>query len=258
VAPIAIFEAVRSTAPGAVIQVNHPRMPNDIGYFAVAALGADAGPAEGFSFDFDTIEVFNGFDLPNLPLVERNIQEWFSLLASGRSYTAVGNSDSHELARQHAGYPRTYVRVNDDRPEAVRAEAVAEALKAGRAFVTSGPMIELVVAGGRPGDLVRASGGRVSLDITVRAAPWIDVSRVVVVVSGQPRHEQIIAPSEKPERHRLHAELALAEDAFIVAIVRGDKPLDAVLPTANTRPLAFTNPVYVDVDGDGAFGTRRR
>ena len=42
--------------------------------------------------------------------------EWFELINAGRRYTAVGNSDSHRLVYQWAGYPRTYVRVEDDRP----------------------------------------------------------------------------------------------------------------------------------------------
>jgi hypothetical protein len=38
-----------------------------------------------------------------------------------------------------------------------------------------------------------------------------------------------------------------------VAIVRGDRPLTEVLPFTKLAPFAFTNPVFVDADGDGRF-----
>ena len=107
--PAEIFGAVRGSADHALIQVNHPRM-GDIGYFNRARLDCKTGSADagGFSYDFDVIEVFNGFER-DLPTIEGNLQDWYGLLASGRRYTAVGNSDSHRLVTQWAGYPRTYV-----------------------------------------------------------------------------------------------------------------------------------------------------
>src|SRR4029078_401403 len=96
--PAGIFAAVRAAAPGAVIQVNHPRM-GDIGYFNDASLDlVHAAAKPGFSFEFDTIEVHNGFEHENRAAVEQNLSDWFSLLDLGRHYTAVGNSDSHELS----------------------------------------------------------------------------------------------------------------------------------------------------------------
>jgi hypothetical protein len=35
--------------------------------------------------------------------------------------------------------------------------------------------------------------------------------------------------------------------------VRGDKLLDSVLTGTRTAPMAFTNPIFVDTDGDGKF-----
>jgi hypothetical protein len=149
--------------------------------------------------------------------------------------------------------------MHDDRPEALRADSVAEAVKAGRAFVTNGPMVDLMVAGGRPGDLVRAPATRrLPVEVVVRAAPWVDVTRVVLIVSGRVTREEAIPRSEAPERHRMRTELPVTEDTWLVAVVRGDNDMDAVLPEAGAKPMAFTNPVYVDVDGDGAFGASQK
>jgi len=247
--PPAIFAAVRSAAPGAVIQVNHPRM-GEIGYFNRA--GLEAEKKDGYSSDFDVIEVHNGFEHDDRATIDRNIADWFRLLNLGRHYTAVGNSDSHQLVLQWAGYPRSYVRLDDER--VLTPTDVAEALRRGRAFVTSGPFIDLKVEGGQIGDLVRARNGRVSVELGVRAAPWLDVRRARVVANGATVRE-LAAESERSSATVLAQsfELALERDSWIVVLVEGDHANDQVLPGWHLPPLAFTNPVFVDVDGNGAF-----
>jgi hypothetical protein len=252
IAPAAIFSAVRSAAPGAVIQINHPRMRPDIGYFDVSGLAGGAPLRDGFSWDFDTIEVFNGFELSNAMAVEQNLLDWLSLIESGRRYTAVGNSDSHRLVGQWTGYPRTYVRVDDDRPGAITPELIAEALRRGRAFVTTGPIVDVSVAGRGLGELVPAPGGRARVDVRVQAAPWVDVQTVAMLLDGKPSQTLNVVRSDAKERAQLVFDIEAAADAWLVVLVRGKEPLP-VLPGTVTQPFAFTNPIYLDVDGDGAF-----
>jgi hypothetical protein len=38
-----------------------------------------------------------------------------------------------------------------------------------------------------------------------------------------------------------------------VVAARGDKPLKALMPGTPAVPFAFTNPIFVDADGDGVF-----
>ena len=47
----------------------------------------------------------------------------------------------------------------------------------------------------------------------------------------------------------------LKRDGFVVALVRGKGTLAPVVPgsRAQLRPLALTNPVWIDVDGNGRF-----
>ena len=45
-------------------------------------------------------------------------------------------------------------------------------------------------------------------------------------------------------------------DTWYVVVVRGNRSLDPVVPKLGDRdvfPLAFSNPIWVDVDGDGKF-----
>lgn len=254
VTPQAIFDHVRSVAPDAVLQVNHPRMHPEIGYFDQAGLATATGEVkrEGFSWSFDAIEVFNGFELGQPAIVERNLRDWSALLELGRIHTAVGNSDSHALVLQWAGYPRTYVRPAGGAGSL--AARIAAALKHQSAIVTTGPFIDLRVEGEGPGGRVSARDGRVRVELAVRAAPWVDVATLELRVDGE-LERTLSVPDGITTVERLSsvAELVLERDAWIIAIARGRRDLERVLPGARAPSFAFTNPVFVDVDGDGAF-----
>jgi hypothetical protein len=256
--PARIFRRLRRLSPGAVIQVNHPRMGR-IGYFDRAGLDLDAGSfaRAGASFDFDTIEVVNGFDLGDEAAIERNVADWLRLLALGRRRTAVGNSDSHRQLVQWAGYPRTWVRVTDDRPGAIDVAAVARALRAGRAIVSTGPFLRLDVQGAGPGDTLVVESGSVSAEVSVEAAPWIDVTRVELLVNGAVAASYDGSEGRRP-RGRL--QIPIERDTWILARARGERPLDDLLPGLRVAPFALTNPVLVLVpkrergEGDPARG----
>ena len=47
--------------------------------------------------------------------------------------------------------------------------------------------------------------------------------------------------------------LAIASDAWLVVIARGDKDLGERYPGVKGKPFAITNPLFLDVDGDGVF-----
>jgi len=177
----------------------------------------------------------------------------------GRRYTAVGNSDSHKLVGQWAGYPRTYVRVPEDHPSAVTVEQVARALRAGQAVVSNGPFV-LALAEGRagPGDFVPARHGRVNLRVDVRAPPWMDVKRADVYVNGERVVSTPARATTDPVRIEWRTSLRIATDSWIVVVARGERPLRSVMPNTQAIPYAFTNPIFVDADGDGVFRARGR
>lgn len=260
VVPWEIFADARALAPRAVIQVNHPRMSGGIGYFSRLRMSEDLAPEaeEGFSFDFDTLELVNGFELDQPATLEKNLQEWFALLDWGHTYTAVGNSDSHSLVFQWAGYPRTYVKVADDDPERVSEDEIASALLKGRAQISNGIFAEARVAGeGGPGDLVASPTGEVLLEVAAHAAPWVDVSRAEAWVNGQLLAKTtLVPPSRQRPVYGWRQLLELHEDAWIVVIVRGDRPLRETFPEAKGTPFVILNPIFVDVDGDGVFRAR--
>jgi hypothetical protein len=258
--PPEIFAAVRTAAPDAVIQVNHPWRPG-YGYFHRAALNERTGAhwRKQFSFDFDLIEVINGYELGDSEVFMKNLHRYFDLLNLGHHYTAVGSSDSHKMTNEWAGYPRTYVRVANDRPGNVTASELASSLKSGHATVSLGPFIEAHIGEAGPGDTITSTPGILPLDIAVRAAAWVSVNRVDVFVNGELADTFDVGSGVDAANRRFSrtVDLPLTEDAWIVVAARGDHPIDEVLPGLHVPPFAFTNPIYVDVTGEHLEPTPR-
>lgn len=253
-----IFANVRARTPEAIIDVHHPRIDPGVGYFLVGQFDphSDRAGRPGFSFDFDAIEVLNGYQDPLRKSVDRTIDDWLGLLNHGHIVTATGNSDTHHLTYNMGGYPRNYVRVSDDRPSRVSPAEVAGSVKAHHAFFTTGPFIRFHAGQGDMGDLVAAPGGKATLDIEVDAAPWISVSRVILYVSGKEAHRWPVAESEKVERFHISHPIELPVDGYAVIRVDGDKLMAPVV--GDTRnfgvfPLALSNPIFFDVNGNGRY-----
>lgn len=252
--PIEMFAAVRARAPGAVVQVNHPRMPG-VGYFNRIELNAETGSAatEGASFEFDALEVVNGYDLENPKFIESNLHEFFALLNIGRRYTATGNSDSHRLQINWAGYPRTYVRVPDDQPGKLTGAAVARAVHEGHAIVSNGIFLTVTANGNAgPGDTV--TGSRVTLQMEARGPSWVDLSRVEVWVNGGLFSKSPTLAKPTPGGRLVwQVELDLRLDSWIAVVAHGEEPMTNAFYGRRVLPFAFTNPIFVDADEDGVF-----
>jgi hypothetical protein len=245
-----IFRQIRSNNPAAVIQVNHPRMETNIGYFTRTELDPVTNHASSDRYDpqYTAIEVFNGYYLAVPAQVNRVLNDWLALLSSGARYVGTANSDSHQIAYEAAGYPRTYVstpRAGDASPPA---DQVLRSLKAGHAFGTSGPMLYFSIQNALVGDTVRVRRGQqtVHATVVVQAVPWVDVDIVEVY-----RDRELIATVAVPastELERVSAELDLPitqSTHTFVAVARGDRTLNDVLPRLQALPFAFTNPIWV-------------
>jgi hypothetical protein len=272
-----IFAAAHKD-PARILQVNHPRLSKGIGYFDIVHFDNKAPKPPGtMRTDFDAIEVYNGFDANTPERVLAVLHDWYSLLNQGFHYIATGSSDSHRVQYQWAGYPRTMVSIPVTAPvdEALGVDplAVISALKKGHAYVTSGPILDLEVEGAHPGEEASAVGGRVRAHITVRAAPWVDVTSVDIVVGGrvvqtipiEPK-KTITGPEEGSLRDAQLRTLRLEEtvnvdvvptEGWVLLVAHGTRKEDDVLPFMPVPPLAFTNPVWLIHDPAAFFGPPR-
>jgi hypothetical protein len=253
--PKKMFAEMREVSPEGILQVNHPRWKG-IGYFRVHEMDPKThtiplARRDEYDPDFDALEVFNGLDAYSEPLIRLVMRDWMALLGRGYRYTATGNSDSHKLAFQDAGLPRNLIKygppVSDARDLSATEREIVEGIKQGRVVVTSGPIIDVQAAGAGPGDTVKSSGKPVEITVRVRAAPWIDVHRVEVLLGPKAESVRYVAvkPSRELVRYQETFKVPGYRKTFVVVIARGKKPLLNVYATG-VKPFAFTNPVWIE------------
>ncbi len=262
----AIFAAARRGDPNRVLVINHPRLPQAIGYFEIFqwASGTPAPPPR-MRTDFDAIEVYNGYDAARPYRVDAVLKDFYALLNLGHRYAAIGSSDSHRIQFSWAGYPRTMARVGDaaaaEGGGSIDTAAVVAAIKKGHATVTSGPMLDVDVRGAGPGDEIETTDELVPAHVTVRAAPWIDVTSLEVIVGGQEVQKTAIVgrptalgpeAGTLEEAHtrtiRFDGQLSIPvgpASTWIVIVARGARAMDDILPFMPVPPMAFTNPIWI-------------
>lgn len=261
--PALLFELTRKNDPAALVQVNHPRSQG-LGYFLTYRLDPKAAATADapFVMNFDVMEAMNGATRGEDN--RTSIEDWFHFLNRGYPIRIVGSSDAHSQDGGEPGYSRTYVLYGGAKGPGLDVPALMRSIKEGRSFVSNGPIVSARANGTATyGDTLTARGGRVVLDIDVKAAPWIDVSEIRLVINGV-RQEPIPVGGKSgsgamTQRFAGRREITLDRDAWIALEVTGRQTL---YPTVQQRsgngdpfsaplPYALTNPIFVDVDGDG-------
>jgi hypothetical protein len=217
---------------------------------------------------------------------EGQIDDWFTLLNLGFTYTAIGNSDTHGMTHIESGCPRNFVLSETDDPAFIDDQAVADAVKAHRVVASYGPFVRFDIDDHGIGDTFTPSAATVTATIDVQAPTWIAVDRVNLYENGTLIHEWAVP--ETGDVYRFHESLDLtpAADAWYVVEVVGDDDLSPVftpiempeiqlqtvvvgalggvpavaslmspaIPIPTTYPVipyAITNPIWVDLQGNG-------
>lgn len=259
--PPELFASVRKTWPGAVFQINHPRGQPVSAYFDYVGYDATTGalkrPTE-WSTEFDAIEVFNESGWASNK--DETVRDWFSFLDRGKRVTATGNSDSHDALNTEVGYPRNYVKLSTDIPAQVNLTEFAEAIKGQRTMVSGGPFVTVEIGGKGMGELVDATAGKVQLKIKVQAPLWVSADTLRVIMGGKDGGDEVktvtldasTANAANPVvRYDDTLELTVAKDNWVIVVVQGKTKLDPVV--RNAESFAVTNPIYLDVDGNGKY-----
>jgi hypothetical protein len=257
-----MFQDSRRNDPEALLQVNHPRSGR-IGYFNNFDLDPESASTADKKIDlnFDVLEALNGpyFYSNN----EQSIKDWLNLMNRGYFFPIVASSDSHTIDGGHPGYSRTYVFYNGKKGDDLDVTSLIRAMKSGHSFATNGPLVDLKIDGTHvPGDSFTAKDGNVDIQIKVESAPWISVGEVRLIINGK---RKIVFPVEN-QNNRIrkfsgYISLPVDKDCTIIAEVLGNKSLFPVhqararygLRENATLPYAITNPVFIDVDGNGKF-----
>jgi TolB protein len=222
------------------------------------AQGGTVGYVHAFAGDSDPLEgalgVARGF-MVDAALGTTDALEWaeageagfhplYAVWNNGLRVAAVGGEDSiSNLHRSKlVGSVRTYVHTGESRPDMA---AWFAGLRAGHAFVSTGPLAELTVEGARPGGTVALPEGGGSVEVVARVRSITPLSKATLWFNGRVVEDVPLA------RDRMSASftktLSVEESGWYHLRVAGDPeerfPLDA------RYAQAFTNPVWVTVGG---------
>jgi hypothetical protein len=233
------------------------------------------------NLDWDVMELANGGKDGDFPGWRQVRRDWLSLLNQGIYKPATGVSDSHRITVEHAGWARSFVLGVGDDPATLNVTNFNNQIKAGAMMVSSGPFIDFTVRpqGGSDiaiGQLGSATSSSVRLRIKVRSPAWMPVEEVRVIANGfvvasfdettKPKVRGVpndFTKTGRVNRFRANVNLTAATDTYYV-VEAGPKlpPSISTLPTPppivdivepDIVPLAFTNPIFVDRNGNSVF-----
>ena len=230
-----------------IIQINHPRSgspPTASAFFIETGFDPEA-PLEGiehhnWTTDFDSVEVFNDRDRFCIVL-----RDWFGLLNQGKRVTGIGNSDTH--GRDGAGHPRNYLPTAAARSVQVSAEEIVAGVREGRVSVGGGAFLDLP-DGPLFGDTVAVADGVWRVRVRLRTPEFTDLTRVVAFHNGRAVLDRTLdGAAEVLVDLDEVLEVPVDGDGYVVFVAVGDRGT----ALTESATFAFSNPVWVDADGEG-------
>lgn len=167
--------------------------------------------------------------------------DWYRLQAAGVRVPLVGASGK-ERNLTALGAMRTYARLAAGEEFSYR--AWIEAVRAGRTFITNGPLLEFRVNGSDPGaQLDIEAGTPVRIEATARGI--VPFERLEILANGEVIQEA--ASSGDPSMARIEFEWTPTTSAWLAARCRGSARLPQY--PAPQCVFAHASPVYVRVAG---------
>jgi hypothetical protein len=175
--------------------------------------------------------------------------EYYRYLNAGYRLPLVGGTDKMN-AEVPVGLYRTYAYLPEGQPFTY--EYWCRAVRAGRTFLSGGPLLEFTVEGARVGDTLRLPAGGGTVEVEATAESIFPIHSLQIVQDGR-----VVASTEEASRaRRLHlkASLPARANTWLAARCGG--------PSYTTQPhhyaghdwargiFAHTSPIYVAVAGD--------
>ena len=205
----------------------------------------------------------------------------------GFRFTVLGNSDTHGLTSTEAGCPRNYVMSETDDPAFLDDQAIAEAVREHRVVASYGPFVQMWVDDEPIGSELVPEGDEITIRVDVQAPTWIGVDRlelyengtlveeVDIEDSGDPLERWSGSFARTPQQDSWYVVIVMADDDLapvfspveipyvdlqevVVEALAGVEAISSLLEPAAPIPriypvpsLAVTNPIWVDLAGDG-------
>jgi hypothetical protein len=183
----------------------------------------------------DALEMTGGFKHPDNP----RLREWYALLSCGFRVPLVGGSEKTMNAIA-LGERRTYARLQPG--QEFNYKNWIEAVRAGRTFVTNGPLLSFTVNDQDPGSVLKLSSPVPPLRVRASARSLATFNRLEVLANGE-----VIAQAEaqgSPWSAALEVEVPATGPGWLAARCLGayDEALWDWIG-------AHSSPVYVQIEG---------
>jgi hypothetical protein len=167
---------------------------------------------------------------------------WYSLLNCGFRIPLAGGSGKSSN-REALGSVRTYARLKPG--EEFTYKNWIEAVRAGRTFVTNGPLLTFTVNDVDPGDAVNLPGPSASVHVHAEARGHTPFEKLELVANGK-----VIADCSaggSPARAVLDLDIPIRESGWMAARCSGT---EAIYASGQSDPIgAHTSPVYIGIEG---------
>ena len=256
-----------------LIQQDHP----DLGWLFYDKNG-DGTPDGGYSRSFPLMDVLEIHPIDRILNVtqfdERNgktfgnnrMLNWLQLLNQGYRIYGVVNTDAH-YNYHGSGWLRNWIQCSTDDPAMIDPMEMVHASKQGRLVMSNGPYLEVKFAeldGGEAvvsGQDLVAKSGKVTVHVRVQCPNWFDVDTVFILINGKVAEKLRFTRSQNADmfnddvlKFDRKLEIMLTEDSHVVVVTghRMETLGDVMGPAGGKQhPAALTNPVFIDVDGNG-------
>jgi hypothetical protein len=182
----------------------------------------------------DAIEII-GFDWTHPP--HTWLSMWYELLNCGFRVPALGSSgkDSSQLP---LGSTRSYARLQPDQP--LNYANWIEAVRAGRTFVTNGPLLQLTVNGQDPGATLEVADQE-TVRVQAETRSLVPFEHLEVLVNGDVA--TAASGGGNPCEARIDAPVQILEGGWIAARCWGKTWVPG--PYAGQHVYAHSSPIYV-------------
>lgn len=267
--------------PDRWVQVNHPNLEQcfvdadkdgvvDGGYFGVGQF-IDAWEIENFLDEGlfaqapFSVEMAQGSGLVKRVRYQREYI-WLQLLNQGLRLRCVAVADAHSVYGNGVGGWRMYLPSSTDEAGRIDWREMARAAREGNSYVTTAPFLQVTAqAAGQscgPGADLAAPGGRLEVRVRVQCSDWYDIDRIQFFINGRQPAEYNFTRASHPDwfgagvvKFDRAIPVTLTEDAHLIVVAVGENSSLATCfgtsAQSKLRPLAYNNPIYVDIDGQG-------
>ncbi len=251
--------------PDRWVQANHP----DVGgvFFDRDRDGVEDGGFVGLEGLIDAAEVWSAEILNLNPSYNTRTGPnrtfgWLQLLNQGRRVWCVAVSDAHRIFGNGVGGWRTYVPSSTDTPGEIDHQEIIRNSKAGQMMITNGPFLEVTTADGLPIGSTIIAEGFVDLNVRVQTPNWLEIDRVQVLVNGRQPEQYNFRRKEQPGMFQEGVvnfeetiRVTLQQDTHLIVVAIGEgSNIElgwGLNPYGEMHPVAYTNPIFVDLDRNG-------